>query len=72
MSDEQLTLLRPAECVDRLKLSRAKVYALLSSGALPSIRFGRSVRVPALALARFIAEHTDGADGLPPSGTAAA
>lgn len=39
-------MLRPREVADLLSLSRSEVYRLIDRGAIPSVRFGRSVRVP--------------------------
>ena len=39
-------LLRPVEAAEVIGIGRSKVYELLSSGELPSIRVGASVRVP--------------------------
>ena len=56
-------LLRPIEAAEALGIGRSKTYELLSSGRLPSIRIGGSVRVPLAALQRFIdqqlVEHTE-------------
>lgn len=41
------------------QLSRAKVALLLSSGALPSLKIGKSRRIEARALERWIAELAD-------------
>jgi excisionase family DNA binding protein len=47
-------LLRPNEAADAMGVSRSKAYALISSGAIPSIRIGGSVRVPVDALRTWI------------------
>jgi excisionase family DNA binding protein len=39
------TLLRPEEVAARLGLSRARVYELMGTGAIPSVAIGRSRRV---------------------------
>jgi excisionase family DNA binding protein len=39
-------LLRPVEAAEAIGIGRSKVYELLASGELPSIRIGGSVRVP--------------------------
>jgi excisionase family DNA binding protein len=54
---EQL-LLTPEETGHVLRLNRARTYTMLASGALPSIRIGRSVRVPVEALRAWIAQQT--------------
>jgi excisionase family DNA binding protein len=51
-------LLRPREAQTVLGLSRSAVYAAIASGAVPSIRIGRSVRIPADALAEWVARNT--------------
>jgi excisionase family DNA binding protein len=43
-------LLTVAETADRLGLPRMVVYRLVHSGDLPSVGFGRAIRVPATAL----------------------
>ncbi|PRB04969.1 hypothetical protein CQ047_16045 [Microbacterium sp. MYb72] len=53
MSERLLTAVDVAE---QLGVSRNRGYTLLSSGAVPgAVRIGRSVRLPADALDRFIA-----------------
>lgn len=48
-------LLTPMEVGEALGLGRSKVYALIASGALPSVRIGRrAVRVPAQALNAWV------------------
>jgi len=37
-----------------LGLSRATAYAMCKSGAIPTVRFGRAVRVPRAALERML------------------
>jgi excisionase family DNA binding protein len=50
---EQL-LLRPVEAAEVLGLGRAKVYQLIRDGGLPSVRIGKSVRVPAERLRQWV------------------
>jgi excisionase family DNA binding protein len=52
-------LLRPQEVAELLGVGRSKVYALLASGELPSIRVGHSVRVPAEALRHWVSSQTN-------------
>ena len=51
-------LVRPAEAAELIGLSRSQVYALLAAGALPSVRIGKSVRVPVKALADWVENQT--------------
>ncbi len=46
-----------AEVADQLRVSKMTVYRLVNSGALPSVRFGRSFRVPEAALNEYLAAH---------------
>jgi excisionase family DNA binding protein len=55
-------LLRPEEAGQVLGISRSKVYAMLNSGQLPSIRAGRTIRVPRAALEKWIEGNTVGGE----------
>ena len=55
MTDERL-LLRPAEAAERLGIGRTKLYELIRSGELRSIKIGGARRVSATALTEFVAE----------------
>jgi excisionase family DNA binding protein len=50
-------LLSPEEVAASLRIGRTRVYALLGAGSLPSIRIGKSVRVSAEDLRRWVAEQ---------------
>jgi excisionase family DNA binding protein len=50
---DKLTV-RVATAADLLDISRAKAYELLAARILPSIRVGRSVRVPVAALTEWV------------------
>jgi excisionase family DNA binding protein len=56
-------LLRPVEVADLLGLGRSKIYELLASGAIPSVRIGASIRVPADGLRAWIADQANAAAG---------
>lgn len=47
-------LLKVSDVIKATGYCRSVVYSLIASGDLPSIRYGRSVRVPALALQQWI------------------
>ena len=67
-------LLRAGEVARLLGLGRSKVFAMLAAGELPAIRIGRSVRVPRVALERWIeerAQQTSGTDYAPGRASAA-
>lgn len=50
-------LLKPAEAAETLGIGRTRVYEMLGSGELPSIRIGRSIRVPVAALERWVEDQ---------------
>ncbi len=47
-------LLRPEEAAELLSMGRSAVYEAIRTGALESVKVGRSRRVPVAALDRFI------------------
>ncbi len=53
-------LLRPMEAAEILGLGRAKIYELLREGALPSIRIGKAVRIPADRLRTWVEDQASG------------
>jgi excisionase family DNA binding protein len=56
MSEERLErqLLRPQEAFEIIGMSRSTGYALLATGEIPSVRIGRSIRIPLSELNRWI------------------
>lgn len=60
-------LLRPEEVAEALSVGRTKVYELMGSGDLRSVRVGGSRRVPADALNDFIAALAAHREGATPS-----
>jgi len=56
-------LLDAAEAGRRLSISRVKVLDLAGRKALPSIRVGRSVRIPRDLLVAWVANNSDGGLG---------
>ena len=52
--DTTRLLYRPAEAADAIGISRAKIYALIAAGVIPSVRVGQSIRVPVKALVDWI------------------
>lgn len=51
-------LLRPEEAAEVLSLSRATIYALMASGAIASVKIGRSRRISRDALEAYVAGLT--------------
>jgi excisionase family DNA binding protein len=52
-------LLRPEEAREILGLGRTKIYQLISSGQLPIVRIGGSVRIPMDELKEWIKQKRD-------------
>ena len=52
---EDLQMFTPRQVAHVLMLSRAKTYQLLTDGAIPSVKIGRSRRIPARLLSQYIA-----------------
>jgi len=49
-------LLKPEEAAELLSIGRSKIYELIGTGELASVRIGTSRRIPADALAEFVRE----------------
>jgi len=54
--------LRPIDAAKLLGLGKSKTYMLIASGDLPSVRIGRSVRVPYEALRAWVDQNTHAHD----------
>lgn len=57
-------LLRPEEAAEMLGIGRSTIYSLMATGGMPSVRVGRSVRVPLDALKQWVSERTAYPTGL--------
>jgi excisionase family DNA binding protein len=55
----ETVLLKIPDVLERLAISQTKLYELMSSGQLRSVKVGRSRRVPSDELDRFIADLDD-------------
>jgi excisionase family DNA binding protein len=49
-------LLRAAEVSELTGMGKSKTYELIAAGVIPSVRIGKSVRVPADRLRQWIAD----------------
>lgn len=49
-------LLKAAEVSELTGMGKSKTYELIAAGVIPSVRIGKSVRVPADQLRRWIQE----------------
>lgn len=45
-STDSKILLKPSEAAELVSLSRSEVYELIRDGIIPSVRVGKSLRVP--------------------------
>jgi excisionase family DNA binding protein len=61
MNDDQLLLTVP-ETAKLLRISRNLAYELVARGEIPSVRFGRLIRVPRAALDQRIGRTATTAD----------
>ena len=52
-------LLKPEEAAEILSIGRSKVYELMGTGELASVRIGACRRIPAEALSDFVAGLRD-------------
>ena len=52
-------LLTPEEAARALRVGRNKVYELIASGELPSVKLGRCRRIPVDALRQFVDDLPD-------------
>jgi len=50
----QRLLLRVPEAAEQLGIGRTKIYEMISTGELPTIRIGRAVRISASALQKWV------------------
>jgi len=55
-------LLKPAEAAEMLAIGRTRIYEMLACGELPSLRIGRSIRVPVAALEQWVEKRRTGAE----------
>ena len=54
-------LYRPSEAAEAIGVSRSRVYELIASGEIPSIKVGSVRRVPVKELLEWVAQRTVGA-----------
>ena len=69
MNHEHKLVYSVVEVGELLGIGRSKAYELVRSGTIPSLRLGRRIVIPKLALSRFLAEcahqNSDEADHQP-------
>jgi len=57
-------LMKPNDVARKLQVSRALAYRLMAEGDIPSVRFGRTVRIKEEDLLRWIETHTSNKSGV--------
>jgi len=57
-NDASVVLYKARQVAMLLGISRSQAYAMMSTGRLPIVRIGRSVRVPKAALIEWIHNNT--------------
>jgi excisionase family DNA binding protein len=53
-------LVRVEEAAEMLGIGRSKVYEMVLSGELPSVKIGRCRRIPIAAIYAWIEDHIEG------------
>ena len=53
--------MRVPEVADRLGVGASRAYQMIAAGIIPACRYGRAVRVPRAAFARWLADQSDAA-----------
>ncbi len=59
MLTHAVQLLTVVDAAQHLCISRSKIYELLASGELPSVRIGRNRRITMSDLAEFVENHLE-------------
>ena len=50
-------LLRVPEAAEQLGIGRTKIYEMIATGELPTVRFGRAVRISVTTLQKWVEER---------------
>lgn len=58
MDENKKLLVRVSEAAELLSVARSKAYVMVQTGELPSVRLGKSVRVPVSALREYVERLT--------------
>jgi excisionase family DNA binding protein len=56
-TDGVLLLLTVHQAAERLQLGTNRVYALVAAKTIPSVKLGKTIRIPAEALERWVEEQ---------------
>ncbi len=54
MENKPKLLLRVSEVAEQLSVARSKAYVMVQTGELPSVKLGKSIRVPAAAVSDYV------------------
>lgn len=52
--------IKPKEAAEALCLGRSKIYELIADGTIPSVRIGKSIRVPVKELLEWAKRQSNG------------
>ncbi len=52
--------IKPKEAAEVLCLGRSKIYELIADGTIPSVRIGKSIRVPVKELLEWVKRQSNG------------
>jgi len=52
--------IKPKEAAEALCLGRSKIYELIADGTIPSVRIGKSIRVPVKELLEWANRQSNG------------
>jgi excisionase family DNA binding protein len=55
--EHKTLLLKPTEAAEELRISRPQVYRLIAAGDLPTVKVGKSNRIPREGLVQWIANQ---------------
>lgn len=55
-------LLRPIEAAEMLGIGRSTMFAMIAKGEIPTVRFGRAVRVPLAQLKAWLSKRIEEAE----------
>ena len=56
-TDTEAGLMTVPEVQERMKIGRTLIYRLIADRSLPAVRIGRSIRVRAAAVERYLEEN---------------
>lgn len=55
--EEEMELINVSKAQQLLSVSKSKIYEMIATGELPSVRIGKAIRIPVKPLAAWVQEH---------------